>query len=223
LHEAATLIHPATSASNPSPVTNRNRDGESVVTKVRPEQTKASQRWLSGRAFVAALTGILLLSIVAVALYKFTQQPPPQAPSVQSAPATNDTATPEPTATAPAEAQNPAPLPAPSVAPATPQQQPLKAPIKVIIRKHDKSGSGENAQPEEMTNNEPDEPPDTLDTPEQPNRPGMSREERARLADELRRARQAMRDAQRQRRDALRAQQNQAMPRRLRRVPPPPN
>jgi serine/threonine protein kinase len=227
LHEAATLLQPAASNSNPSPVTNPNREGESVVTKVRDERTHAPSHWLSGRTLVAAVLGVLLLSVAAVALYKFTQQPAPQAPTVQTAPATNDTATPAPTA--PAEAQNPAPLPAPSAAPstATPpqQQQSAKPPIKVIIRKHEQSGSGENSPPEEMDNDAPDEPPDVPEQPDKANRPGMTQEQRARIAEQVRSARQAMRDAQRQRRDALREaqrnQQNQAAPNRRRRVPPP--
>jgi hypothetical protein len=226
LHEAATLIQPAASASNPSPVTNPNRDAESVVTKVREGQTNAPQHWLSGRMLVAALIGIVLLSVAAVALYRFTQQPAPQAPSVQSAPTATEQPAPAPTA--PAAAQNPAPSTAPSVAPATTQQQQpaVKPPIKVIIRKH--GGSGVNVSPEEMDTNLPDEPPDTPAEPDNAKHPGLSPEQRARIADEMRRARQAVRDAERQRRDALRmqrkqdAQQNRDVPRRMRRVPPPP-
>ncbi|MDX6694147.1 MAG: eukaryotic-like serine/threonine-protein kinase [Blastocatellia bacterium] len=226
LHEAATLLQPSASASNPSPVTNRNRDDESIVTKVRAAETNAPRRRLSTRSLVAALVGIVLLSGAALALYKFTQQPAPQSQGVQPAPTATGAATPAPTVTTPAEAQHPAPLPSPAAAPAaapnaaaTTQQQPVKPPIKVIIRKHDKSGSGENAPPDEMNNDVPDEMPETPDTP---NHPGMSPEERARVAADIRRARQAMREAERQRRDALRGQQNPRAPKPKHRVPPPP-
>jgi serine/threonine protein kinase len=213
LNEAATVIQTPSSASNPSPASTRSRDTESVLTKVRPEQSHGARGFLSGRT-LGIVISVLLLAVVAGALYIFTQQPAPNPPSVQTvappsapemtAPTESEPPHPVPTASAPAKAEIPTPSPAPS-------QQTGAAPKKIIIRKHDKAD--ENTPPEEMDEDTPDNLPETPERPDRANRPGLSPEERARIAEDLRRAKQAMRDAEVKRREALRLQRQQQQPR----------
>ncbi|HEX8495009.1 MAG TPA: protein kinase [Pyrinomonadaceae bacterium] len=219
LHEAATVIQPAAPAGKSSPPTAHTDDDESVVTRVKSTQSQAPQRSLSGRTLGIVISVVLLAVVAAGALYVFKRQSTTQSPSVQPLPTASEQA--QPTATAPAEAQNPAPLPEPSATPATTQQA-NDAPKKIIIRKNTKPGAKE--QPEEPDDVEPDIP-ETPDEPDVTRHPGLSPEQRAEIAEEIKRAKQAAREGEQRRKEALRLQrerQRERLRNQRRQQPTPP-
>jgi serine/threonine protein kinase len=207
LHEAATVIQQTPAASKASSATTHNRAEESVVTKVRADQAHASKPWLSGRVMVAALS-VVLLAVGAAALYKFVQQPPPQSPSIQPATVapTSQTATPEPSAPESVEDEKPAPSPESQPTP-EPTQQASGATNKTPKRKPTTA-----ARPPDEENDMGDEPntPPEVDEQDLKNS-GLSPEERAKIIEDVRRAKQQAREGERQRRDALRQARQQQL------------
>ncbi|MBD0325010.1 MAG: serine/threonine protein kinase [Pyrinomonadaceae bacterium] len=220
LHEAATVIQPVASASAASPLTKPNRNDESVLTKVRPEGSQASRRLLSVRALGIVMSVVLLAIVAAGAVYIFKKQHSTQPATIQDALPPSDPPTPAPSANV--DAQAPAPSPVPTAAPAQEAQQASTAPKKIIIRKHNKNE--ENPQPEEIENDAPGAPPETPDSPDIKRHPGLSPEERARIDEEVRRAKQQINETEMKRREALRWQRQQQRRERRRRagLPIPP-
>jgi serine/threonine protein kinase len=199
LSEAATAIQPAP-GGKPSPLTANTGDDESVVTRVKSGQSQTPQRNPSGRALGIFISVVLLAVVAAGALYVFKRQAATPSQSVQPLPPATEQA--QPTATVPAEAQNSAPLPQPSLSPATTQQA-NNAPKKIIIRKNTKPGAKE--QPEEPDDVEPDMP-EVPDEPDITRHPGLSPEQRAEIAEEIKRAKQAAREGEQRRKELQRLQ-----------------
>jgi serine/threonine protein kinase len=219
LHEAATVIQPAASASASSRLTAANREGESVLTKVRTDGAQHSRRLLTSRAIGILMSVVLLAIVAAGAIYVFNQQRATQPTVNQDALTPN--APPAPAPSVNVEVQAPAPSSAPTASPAQEAQQPSTAPKKIIIRKHNKNE--ENSDSEEMDDDAPDDPPETPEMPESAKRPGLSAEERARIAEAVRRAKQEINEAEIKRKEALRIQrQQQRREQRRRAVQPTP-
>ncbi len=219
LHEAATVIQPAAPSSKPSPLTTHNLDDESVVTRVRSGQSQ-TQRSLSGRALGIVISTVLLAVVAAGALYVFTQKSSSNPTSVNTPPPASEQA--QPTATAPAESQSPAALAEQTPPPATTQQA-IDTPKKIIIRKNTKPGA--KGQPEATDDEDADETPETPEMPSRRDFPGLTPEQRAEIAEEVKRAKQAAREGEQKRREALRLERDRQRERlrsQRRKEPPPP-
>ncbi len=220
--DALTVVESARLSGRAVPSSMDSQSRESVMTKVRDSQHFAPQRQPSSRTF-GVLAGVVLLLIIAGAVYTFTRQTTARTTGVQTAPSASDS----PTTLATDKNQSPAlsPASASATAPAqtagsqshySPRSNSVDNPASQPVAT-DNTGAGVQPQPRE-TPASAEANPSAL-TPEA---------ERARAADEIRRQRRereeedirrSREEADRQRAHEMDMQREREM---RRNQPPPP-
>jgi serine/threonine protein kinase len=181
---AATVVQPALAAARPHSSLH-SQDRESISTRVRTSRASEPQRANSGH-IIGILTSVVLLMVVAAAVYTFTRQPSTQTPSTETVSSPGDALA--PTVQDGSDIETPAHSPKSSSLPASSQQS--GNPLNDSPQSN--PAYNPNSQPEAPGNSAAAIQPQSRDTTAVPASDASAttpEAERARQADEIRRQR----------------------------------